>query len=64
MYSPVSGNEARGYVDVVIKRYEGDHALSKHIHSMREGEKVRYCSYRIHGLSSVGMGWSPWTHRL
>ncbi|KAF8360875.1 hypothetical protein PRIPAC_87798 [Pristionchus pacificus] len=48
MYSPVSGNEARGYVDVVIKRYEGDHALSKHIHSMREGEKLEWDGPRGH----------------
>ncbi|GMS84913.1 hypothetical protein PENTCL1PPCAC_30345, partial [Pristionchus entomophagus] len=48
MYSPVSGNEARGYVDVIIKRYEGDHALSKHIHAMKEGDKIECDGPRGH----------------
>ncbi|GMT15184.1 hypothetical protein PFISCL1PPCAC_6481, partial [Pristionchus fissidentatus] len=48
MYSPVSGNELRGFVDVVIKRYEGEHALSKHIHGMEEGDKVECDGPRGH----------------
>lgn len=48
MYSPVSGNETRGYVDVIIKRYEGEHALSKHIHAMKEGDKLEWDGPRGH----------------
>ncbi|GMR37202.1 hypothetical protein PMAYCL1PPCAC_07397 [Pristionchus mayeri] len=48
MYSPVSGNEARGYFDLIIKRYEGEHALSKHIHAMKEGDKLECDGPRGH----------------
>ncbi|GMR62283.1 hypothetical protein PMAYCL1PPCAC_32478, partial [Pristionchus mayeri] len=60
MYSPVSGNEARGYFDVIIKRYEGEHALSKHIHAMNEGDKLEcdgprgHIIYRGRGTFVIG----------
>jgi cytochrome-b5 reductase len=40
-YTPVSEDDARGYMDLVVKRYEGG-PMSSHIHAMEPGQRLDF----------------------